>query len=158
MSTPLPTADVAKVLDRAIPAPQSHRSLSYEKQIDFCLRAIAQEVALCDPHAVVRTEQVARDGAGAPIFEPDGVTPKAVASTVLRSSVVGAHWKAQLASVRAAYARRLQKSNAEHAQDAEDLQRAIAREFGEPKDRAGLHAEVQAYAREYQREHGHFQG
>jgi hypothetical protein len=153
--TALPAAQIEAIVFRREPAPQSHRDLSTERQIDFCLRQIAQEVSLCDPHAVVRTEQAARDSNGAIVFNADG-SPKVVAQTVLKRDVAGAHWKAQLAQVQASYRRRLQKSNADHARDAEELQRAIAGEFG--TDRTGLTHEISDFAAEFQRKHGHFIG
>lgn len=152
----LPSETIAKIVAREIPAPREYRSLTHERQIDFCVRSIAQEVALCDPNAVVRTEQVARDAKGQVVYEKDG-SPKIVAQTVLKRDEAGAHWKKMLADVRASYARRLAKSNAEHARDGEDLQRAIKGEFGDrpsPDDRAA----VNDFVRQFQAQHGHYIG
>lgn len=145
---------IERIVNLAEPCPRSHSNLTLIRQIQFCQRMIAQEVALCDPNAVVRVEQVARNANGEIVYEKDG-SPKITAQTVLKRDRAGEHWREQLVKSQDALRRWLQKSNAEHARDSEDLHRAIKGEFGDrpsPDDRAA----VNDFMRRYQIEHGHY--
>jgi hypothetical protein len=146
---------IERIVNLDEPCPRSHANLTLIRQIQFCQKMIAQEVAVCDPNAVVRTEQVARDAKGQIVYEKDG-SPKIVAQTVLKRDRAGNEWRAKLVECQDSLRRWLLKSNAEHARDSEDLHRALKGEFGDrpsPDDRAA----VNEFKRQFQAQHGHYQ-
>lgn len=154
MSEHLSKETIERIVSLDEPCPRSHSNLTLIRQIQFCQRMIAQEKALVDPMKVVEVDEVVMLD-GVPKLGKDGFPVSEKRKRYARD-LAGEQWRKQLADSQNALRRWLQKDNQAHARDSEDLQRAITERFGDAKARAGLSAQVSAFAREYQREHGHF--
>lgn len=138
---------IERIVNGQEPAPQSHRNLTKERQLAYASRSLAEATSKIEPWETVEIDQPRRDKHGNFVMR-DGL-PEIDRVRVSKRAVVSKPFIEQLEQLKASYRTLLSKSNEDRATEDYELQCAIEREFGKPNDRAGLHVEVAAFARDW---------